>query len=114
KPVKSLTRVLLPAPFSPHKARISPGEIAKSTALSTVLGPKRLVSPRVSRMETCSVVVGVLITHLVRREGKCCDRAWGCAAHHDSAAHGRPAHQAGGFLSPLPSLQQQPAGYLPT
>src|SRR5262245_50242214 len=42
-PVRQLKNVLLPAPFGPMMARISPGRTSKLTALSAVKPPKRTV-----------------------------------------------------------------------
>jgi hypothetical protein len=42
--VISLNSVLLPAPFGPITARISPSETSKLTALTATSPPKRLVS----------------------------------------------------------------------
>src|ERR1700736_1713741 len=46
-PVRQLKNVLLPAPFGPMMARISPRRISKSTLLSAVNPPKRIVRPSV-------------------------------------------------------------------
>src|SRR5688572_33134027 len=46
-PVTQLKNVLLPAPFGPITARISPRLISKLTLLSAVKPPKRMVSPSV-------------------------------------------------------------------
>ena len=42
-PVRQLKKVLLPAPFGPMIARISPRATAKLTLLSAVSPPKRIV-----------------------------------------------------------------------
>src|SRR5713101_6492022 len=49
-PVRQLNKVLLPAPFGPMMARISPGGTEKLTSLSAVSPPKRTVSPSVARI----------------------------------------------------------------
>src|SRR5258707_209022 len=49
-PVRQLKNVLLPAPFGPMMARISPRSTAKSTPLRAVKPPKRTVSASVRRM----------------------------------------------------------------
>ena len=46
-PVRQLKNVLLPAPFGPMMARISPRWTSKLTLLSAVSPPKRMVSPSV-------------------------------------------------------------------
>src|SRR5215813_2210506 len=46
-PVRQLKNVLLPAPFGPMIARISPRGTAKLTLLSAVSPPNRTVSPSV-------------------------------------------------------------------
>ena len=46
-PVRQLKNVLLPAPFGPMMARISPRWISKLTLLSAVRPPKRIVRPSV-------------------------------------------------------------------
>ena len=38
--------VVLPAPFGPRKATISPGSTVRSRPSTAVTAPKRLVSPR--------------------------------------------------------------------
>src|SRR6266436_10273 len=48
-PVRQLKKVLLPAPFGPMMARISPRRISKSTLSSAVSPPKRTVRPSVRR-----------------------------------------------------------------
>ena len=48
-PVRQLKNVLLPAPFGPMMARISPRPTSKSTLLSAVRPPKRTVSASVRR-----------------------------------------------------------------
>src|SRR4051794_3872511 len=49
-PVRQLKKVLLPAPFGPITARISPRWTAKSMPESAVKPPKRTVRPSVERM----------------------------------------------------------------
>src|SRR5205085_784705 len=49
-PVRQLNKVLLPAPFGPMTARISPGSTSNETLLSAVKPPKRSVSPSVRRI----------------------------------------------------------------
>ena len=46
-PVTQLKNVLLPAPFGPMMARISPRRISRLTLLSAVSPPKRMVRPSV-------------------------------------------------------------------
>ena len=46
-PVTQLKKVLLPAPFGPMMARISPRRISRLTLLSAVRPPKRMVSASV-------------------------------------------------------------------
>src|SRR5712691_4400821 len=53
-PVRQLKKVLLPAPFGPMMARISPRRISKSTLSSAVRPPKRTVSPSVRKMASAS------------------------------------------------------------
>src|SRR5689334_8694849 len=48
-PVRQLKKVLLPAPFGPMMARISPRWTSKSTLLSALRPPKRTVSASVRR-----------------------------------------------------------------
>ena len=49
-PVRQLKNVLLPAPFGPMMARISPRCTSKLTLLSAVSPPKRTVRPSVRRI----------------------------------------------------------------
>ena len=49
-PVRQLKNVLLPAPFGPMIARISPRATSKSTPLSAARPPKRTVRPSVRRV----------------------------------------------------------------
>src|SRR4051794_26238914 len=49
-PVRQLKKVLLPAPFGPITARISPRATAKSTLLRAVRPPKRTVSASVRKI----------------------------------------------------------------
>src|ERR1700730_2162483 len=49
-PVRQLKNVLLPAPFGPMTARISPRRTAKSMPRSASRPPKRMVRPSVARM----------------------------------------------------------------
>src|SRR2546428_2373618 len=49
-PVMILTRVLLPAPFSPTSACTSPAWTSKSTPRSARTAPNDLVTPRSSRI----------------------------------------------------------------
>ena len=49
-PVRQLKKVLLPAPFGPMMARISPRGTSKLTLSSAVRPPKRTVRPSVRRM----------------------------------------------------------------
>src|SRR5262245_60535177 len=53
-PVRQLKNVLLPAPFGPMIARISPRRISKLTLSSAVSPPKRTVSPSVRNMASGS------------------------------------------------------------
>ena len=53
-PVRQLKKVLLPAPFGPMIARISPRLTSKFTLLSAVRPPKRIVSPSVRSTEAVS------------------------------------------------------------
>ena len=46
-PPRMFIRVDLPAPFSPRRAHISPGDTAKSMSRSTSLAPKDLYMPRI-------------------------------------------------------------------
>src|ERR1700675_1964342 len=48
-PASAATSVVLPAPFGPITAWISPGSTASPTSLAAIRPPKRLVSPAVSR-----------------------------------------------------------------
>src|SRR5712691_317110 len=49
-PVRQLKKVLLPAPFGPMIARISPGATARLTLLSARNPPKRTARPSVARI----------------------------------------------------------------
>src|SRR5688500_10739040 len=48
-PIKSLTRVLLPAPFSPQMARISPSPRESETPRNACTAPKLLLRSRAAR-----------------------------------------------------------------
>src|SRR5712692_10852278 len=48
-PTSTATRVVLPAPFGPITAWISPGSTASATSLAATRPPKRLVSPAVAK-----------------------------------------------------------------
>jgi len=53
-PVTQLKNVLLPAPFGPITARISPRRTSRLTLLSAVNPPKRMVSASVRSTEAVS------------------------------------------------------------
>jgi hypothetical protein len=53
-PVRQLKKVLLPAPFGPMIARISPRRISKSMLSSAVSPPKRTVSCSVRSSEAAA------------------------------------------------------------
>ena len=64
-PVRQLKNVLLPAPFGPMMARISPGITSKLTPLSAVRPPKRTV-----RSSVRSAAAGALPRSTAGGEGE--------------------------------------------
>src|SRR6202050_5060893 len=53
-PVKILTSVLLPAPFSPQMPRISPAPMSSDTSLSAAIGPKLFEMWRTPKIEAAA------------------------------------------------------------
>ena len=58
-PMTLFMAVDLPEPFGPIRPKISPGRRSKLRFLTAVRPPKRLVSPRTSRMGALADVIGV-------------------------------------------------------
>src|SRR5215217_7896202 len=58
-PVITLIRVLLPAPFSPTRARTSPGRSSKETSSRARTPGNRLVTRRTSRIGVCCSIVPI-------------------------------------------------------
>src|ERR671913_69583 len=52
-------RVVLPAPFSPRRARISPRLRSRSIPLLATRGPKRLVTPWMERTRGAEAFIGI-------------------------------------------------------